>query len=97
MATLTQPFLAPLATNWNAIETFFARFFLLLGVLTLCPTLLLLLFDYFLYVWRHLIIGPFYSEGAGKKVRRLSIEEGVVVLDERVTMPTGRRRGRWGG
>ncbi|CAZ83053.1 unnamed protein product [Tuber melanosporum] len=60
------------------LQTWAVRSFVFLGILTMTPAILILLYDATLYVWRYLILAPLtgtpFPEQAAETARREEVE-----------------------
>ncbi|CUS14765.1 unnamed protein product, partial [Tuber aestivum] len=82
------------------LQTWAVRFFVFLGILTMAPAILILLYDATLYVWRYLILAPLtgtpFLEQAAETAARGEVEEigatTATVTRSTLTTVTGRRR-----
>ncbi|KAG0636146.1 hypothetical protein HOY80DRAFT_1003707 [Tuber brumale] len=82
------------------LQTWAVRSFVFLGILTMAPAILILLYDATLYVWRYLILAPLtgtpFPEQAVETVARDEAEEisttTATTTQSTLTTVTGRRR-----
>ncbi|PUU75920.1 hypothetical protein B9Z19DRAFT_1053012 [Tuber borchii] len=80
------------------LQTWAIRSFVFLGILTMAPAILILLYDAALYIWRYLILAPLtgtpFPEQTVEDVVREEVEQisTTTVARPTLTTVTGRRR-----
>ncbi|PWW73913.1 hypothetical protein C7212DRAFT_346486 [Tuber magnatum] len=97
---MSLPNLGPLEIL-GILQAWAAHFFVFLGILTMAPAILILLYDATLYIWRYLILAPLtgtpFPAQAVETTEREEVEEVAATATatatrSTLTTATGRRR-----